>query len=197
MQRFIRCLGLLVLMACGPRPSSSLNQIPADSADNTPVKSQCFALGRSLDAAVPVEYDDQAEVRLCANVQKDGQLGLDLRFRPSQMPSGRMAALVVVRNTQGVEARRMFRLEQDPLTADYALNLSQGCLVGKPGGCARMGTPSMHELLAPIQSQEGAIGFKPFVFEVTFIDLMNSKLQAPELDSLARQSAYKVSLPAL
>ncbi len=200
MQKVLSCLSLFALLGCGPRPmtsSPSHSQIPADWADNTPIKSHCFALGQSLAAAVPVDFDDQAEVRVCASIQKDARLGVDLRLRPNQPHSGHLAALVVVRNTQGEEARRMFRLDQDPLSADYTLYLSQGCLVGRPGGCARTSSPAMRELLAPIASQEGGIGFKPFVFEVSFIDLAHVKLEAIDTELVNRQPAYKVLIPAL
>lgn len=196
MQFALKLLFLLAVGACGPRPgvSSSLSEQTSDWGDTTALKSQCFALATELEKSVRVDYDDQAEVRLCAHLQTDGQMALELRYHPDRMPTSRLAALVHVRNAQGQQAEGLFPLSFQTLTQSHELYLSRGCLLGRIGGCARQSTPAMRELFAPLRSEEGAMSYESFLVEVSLLTPQMRNLDSEELNQLPR---YRVVIPAL
>lgn len=142
------------IMACGARnESAKLSQNDFNPA-NAPVRSDCLAWDAAKKRTVAVDWDDQASLRVCMILQNDGALGFDLRLRTSVPEMRRQALQVELKNPVGGSSVGVFPLVWNPFNGIYELKLSQGCLIGTPGGCAESAPLEMRRLFDPLPRSE-------------------------------------------
>ena len=158
MKYFAILIGLAV-MSCGVSKRGS--QLQADLPDNYAIRSSCYALSQDLKQPILVASDDGADIRLCANVQKDGHLGLDLRYQSLQKnPGFPIYALVTLQDGKGRSSSETFRMEANPLAGNYQLYLTDGCLIGSFGGCSQTSQKKMQQLFDVLNNRERSNGFE-------------------------------------
>ena len=69
-----------------------------------------------------------------ATVQKDGHVGLDLRYQAlAKDQDNPIFALVTLSDGQGRSSTDLFRMAPNPMSGAYELYLTDGCLVGSYG----------------------------------------------------------------
>ena len=194
MKYFAILMGLF-LVACGiTKPSSELantNDLP----DNYAVKSECYALTQDLDKAIKVEADDVSDIRLCAIVQKDGHLGLDLRYQPQdKIPPYPIFAMVTLQDGKGRSSSEMFRMQSNAFSGSYELYLTDGCLVGSFGGCAQGAQKKMQQLLDVLNARERS---RSFDVSFAFVSLKNDQEAQWDIHNSLKKQNYKFEIKDL
>ncbi len=175
MKVFNSVLAGLILVSCGLKKFSDQEsaedskqaealgtslRYKSELPDNYAIKSICYAQSQDLDHPVQVESDDESDIRLCAVVQKDGHLGLDVRYQAHQKAFPYpIFAMVTLEDGKGRSASGMFRMQSNPFSGLYELYLTDGCLVGTFGGCAQGSQKKMHQLLDILENRERSSSF--------------------------------------
>ena len=150
-------LGLLFVASCSGENRSAKSELP----DNFPIRSVCYGVSQDLKEAVKVADEDASPIRLCANVQKDGHLGLDVRYLPGKATARYpVFALVTLQDGSGRSASEMFQMQSNPFSGAYEIYLTDGCLVGSFGGCTQSAHRKMQELFQYLQDRENSGGFE-------------------------------------
>lgn len=150
-----KILAMAGLIACGEKNDSSrMSQLDSIYPANTPIRSECLGLDATKNRSVPVDWDDQSPLRVCLIQQNDGALGFDLRLRANPPEIRRQAVNIELKSTSGRSAAGVFPLVWNPFNGLYELQLSQGCLVGAPGGCSVTAPIPMRRLFAALPHVE-------------------------------------------
>lgn len=190
-------LGLLALSlsSCGAKPGSEFADVKSELPDNYAVKSLCYGLSQELDQPIKVEADDESDVRLCAVVQKDGHLGLDMRYQPQRkILSAPVFAMVTLQDAKGRSASEMFRMATNPLSGAYELYLTDGCLVGTFGGCAQVAEKKMLQFLDLLNARERSSSFD---VSLAFVSIKNERETQWDLHNPAKKENYKFAIKDL
>jgi len=169
--------------------------LKADLPDTYAVKSVCYALSQDLEHPIRVEADDESDIRLCAVVQKDGHLGLDVRYQPQQkaMPYP-IFAMVTLEDGKGRSASEMFRMQSNPFSGTYELYLTDGCLVGTFGGCAQNSQRKMQQLLDILESRERSATFD---VGLAFVAVKSESESQWDLHNPLKKQNYKFEIKNL
>ncbi|WP_141733685.1 hypothetical protein [Oligoflexus tunisiensis] len=153
-QMFQKILAIAGLIGCGEKAeTANLADIDINPA-NTPVRFECLGLDATKNRSIPVDWDDQTPLRVCLIQQADGALAFDIRLRTETPALRRQAMSVQVQGANGRSAAGVFPLVWNPFTGIYELQLSQGCLVGSPGGCAVTAPAVMRHLFTALPPAE-------------------------------------------
>jgi hypothetical protein len=149
-------LALASLVGCGEKvETAKLADFDINPA-NLPVRSACLGLDATKNRSIPVDWDDHSPLRVCLVQQNDGALAFDIRLRTETPALTRQALNVEVQGSTGRTASGVFPLTWNPFNGLYELQLSQGCLVGTPGGCAVTAPDSMRQLFTALpQAEDG------------------------------------------
>lgn len=149
-----KILAIAGLMGCGEKPDAAkIAQFDINPA-NTPVRFECLGLDATKNRSIPVDWDDQTPLRVCLVQQKDGALGFDIRLRAEAPELPPQAMNVELRSASGRSSFGVFPLIWNPFNGLYELQLSAGCLVGIPGGCAVTAPANMRQLFAALPHVE-------------------------------------------
>ena len=155
MIKFLLSLLLAALFtACGMRAENFHLQSMRDEPDNTPLRSECLGFDSILNKTTQVEWDDLSELRVCLVLQKGNALAFDIRLRNDANDVKAPAASIELRSPNGQSRNAMFPMHWNPFNGIYELQLSQGCLIGKPAGCAQEAPESMRELFQSVPHSE-------------------------------------------
>lgn len=182
-----------LLLGCGPLSSSSaeLKNLP----DNYPVRTTCYGLSQDLKEAIRVRSDDAADIRLCASVQKDGHVGLDINYHP-QVVADPIFALVSLRGDDGRNATGLFPLVVNPITGAHELYLTDGCSVGSVGGCSQQASKKMQELFEALHYQDQE-KIATFNVDLAFVSVKNENELRWDLHDSLRKSSYTFKIEDL
>lgn len=188
--KFISIIAGLFLTSCGMHKSAS--EVKSELPDNYPLKSTCYGLSQEIDAPVKVESEDQIDVRLCANLQKDGHLAFDIRYNPQKKLSPYpIFAFVSIDDGHGRTASELFRMTMNPYTGAYQLYLTDGCLVGRFGGCAQESQKKMQVLLDMLNHRETRNSFD---MSLAFVAIKSEKETQWDLHNPSRKENYRFSI---
>lgn len=147
-------LAIAGLIGCGEKAETNkIAELDINPA-NLPIRSECLGLDATKNRSIPVDWDDQTPLRVCLVEQADGALGFDIRLRTETPGLRRQAMNVEVQGSSGRTASGVFPLVWNPFTGIYELQLSQGCLVGSPGGCAVTAPDAMRQLFTALPQAE-------------------------------------------
>jgi hypothetical protein len=175
----------LCLMACGPMNNggTELKSLP----DNYPMRTSCYGLGQGLKQAIRVRPDDATDIRLCASVQKDGHIGLDVNYHPA-VPANTVMAMVTLRGTDGKNSSGLFPLKVNPVTGSHELSLTDGCSVGALGGCSQPANRKNQDLFEALRADNGE-RFASFTVDLAFVSVKSeNELHWDLHDSLSKRS---------
>jgi len=193
--KYFAILIALMLFACGVKQGSELSDVKSELPDNYATKSLCYGLSQDLDKAVKVEADDESDIRLCALVQKDGHLGLDIRYQPERkILSAPVFAMVTLQDGKGRTASEMFRMNSNPLSGAYELYLTDGCLVGTFGGCAQSAEKKMMQFLDILNTRERSSNFD---VSLAFVSIKNDRETQWDLHNPLKKENYKFAIKDL
>lgn len=185
--KYMSLISVLFLISCGVNKSAS--HLKSELPDNYPLKSNCYGLSQDLNAPVKVEADDQIDVRLCAKLQKDGHLAFDIRYNPQKKLSPYpIFAYVSLDDGSGRTASEMFRMTMNPYTGAYELYLTDGCLVGRFGGCAEESQKKMQTLIDMLNHRENR---NPFSMSLAFVAIKSEQETQWDLHNPARKENYR------
>jgi hypothetical protein len=151
-----KILAIVGLMGCGEKADTGKIAALDINPANLPVRSECLGLDVTHNHGVPVDWDDQTPLRVCLVQQADGALAFDIRLRTDRPAARRQAMNVEVRGVNGRSAGGVFPLLWNPFNGIYELQLSQGCLVGTPDGCAVTAPSTMRHLFSALPHAEGS-----------------------------------------
>ncbi|RYZ89911.1 MAG: hypothetical protein EOP04_05505 [Proteobacteria bacterium] len=183
----------LFLASCGTNKPAS--EVQSELPDNYATRSTCYGLSQDIDTPVRVEADDQIDVRLCANLQKDGHVAFDVQYKPQKKLSAYpIFALVTLDDGKGGTASELFRMTMNPYTGKYQLYLTDGCLVGRFGGCAQDSQKKMQDLLDILNARESKSAFD---ISLAFVAIKSDKETQWDLHNPARKENYKFSIREL
>lgn len=195
-----------VFFACGELSSSQPQKLSALAAqsqshsqslellDNDPIKLHCWGMSQKAKSPVPVGYDDQADVRVCVALQKDGHVGIDLRYRPDLAGTTGAFARFKLRDGAGEEAEELFPLSPQRLSQSFDVYLSSGCVVGGIFGCVTASSEQMSELFRPLLLAGDSTSYGPFTLEISLLDVQGGKTLRPHS---AFGQSYRLRVPAL
>ncbi|MBC7530794.1 MAG: hypothetical protein H7318_04385 [Oligoflexus sp.] len=193
--KYFTILIALTLIACGVKQGSELSDVKSELPDNYAIKSLCYGLSQDLDKAVKVEADDESDIRLCAVVQKDGHLGLDMRYQPERkIISAPVFAMVTLQDGKGRTASEMFRMSSNPLSGGYELYLTDGCLVGTFGGCTQSAEKKMFQFLDILNARERSSSFD---VSLAFVSIKNERETQWDLHNPLKKENYKFAIKDL
>lgn len=193
--KYFAILIALTLIACGVKQGSELSVVKSELPDNYAIKSLCYGLSQDLDKAVKVEADDESDIRLCAVVQKDGHLGLNMRYQPERkIISSPVFAMVTLQDGKGRTASEMFRMSSNPLSGGYELYLTDGCLVGTFGGCALSAEKKMLQFLDILNARERSSSFD---VSLAFVSIKNERETQWDLHNPLKKENYKFAIKDL
>lgn len=185
--RYISLIAGLFLTSCGMNKTAS--EIKAELPDNFALKSNCYGLSQDIEAPVRVEADDQIDVRLCANLQKDGHLAFDVNYKPQKkLSESPLFAFVTLDDKKGRTASELFRMTKNPISGTYQLYLTDGCLVGRFGGCAQDSQKKMRDFLELLNNRESRDAFE---LGLAFVAIKSDKETQWDLHNPARKENYK------
>lgn len=177
----------LFLVSCGMNKPAS--EIKSELPDNFALKSSCYGLSQDLEAPVRVEADDQVDVRLCTNVQKDGHLAFDIQYKPQKKLSPYpIFAYVTIDDGKGSVASELFRMSRNPVSGAYQLYLTDGCLVGRFGGCAQESQRKMQEFMELLSDRETRNAFD---LSLAFVAIKSDKETQWDLHNPVRKENYR------
>ncbi|RYZ57049.1 MAG: hypothetical protein EOP07_11000 [Proteobacteria bacterium] len=184
-----------LLISCGVKQVSNLSSTKSELPDNYAIKSSCYALSQDLEKPIRVEADDESNIRLCAVVQKDGHLGLDLRYQPqNKLSPYPIFAMVTVQDAKGREASEMFRMESNPYSGAYELYITDGCLVGTFGGCAQSAQKKMLRFLDVLNNRERSDAFD---VSLAFVAMKSDKETEWDMHNPLKKENYKFEIKDL
>lgn len=149
-----KILALASLAGCGEKADTAEFADSDINPANLPIRSECLGLDATKNRSIPVDWDDQTPLRVCLVQQTDGALGFDIRLRADTPALARQALNVEVHGVTGRTASGVFPLVWNPFNGIYELQLSQGCLIGSPGGCAVTAPDAMRQLFAALPQAE-------------------------------------------
>lgn len=193
--KYFAILFSFVVFACGVKQGTELSEVKSELPDNYAIKSLCYALSQELDKPVKVEADDESDVRLCAVVQKDGHLGLDLHYQPQRkVLVDPVFAMVTLEDGKGRTASEMFRMEANPYSGAYELYLTDGCLVGTFGGCAQNARRKMSQFLDVLTSRERSSSFD---VSLAFVSVKNDQESQWDLHNPLKKENYRFEIKDL
>ncbi|HYX32408.1 MAG TPA: hypothetical protein VE954_04790 [Oligoflexus sp.] len=154
-EMFHKILAIASLIGCGEKVDPSrLADFDINPA-NLPVRSDCLGLDATRNRNVSVDWDDHTPLRVCLVQQTDGALGFDIRLRTDTPGLRRQAMNVEVQGSSGRKSSGVYPLVWNPFNGIYELQLSQGCLVGAPGGCSVTAPDDMRQLFTALPPAEG------------------------------------------
>jgi hypothetical protein len=155
MHRYLQVACILFgFFACGPKREAETILSEVTPA-NAPLHSQCLGVESLRGKAVPVDWDDHSRLRVCLLLQNDGALAFDLRLRGEPASSLSPQVNIEILGSQGRRSSSIFPLLWNPFTGYYELYVSQGCLIGNPGGCAEQAPPAMRRMFDALPRSEG------------------------------------------
>lgn len=194
--KYSKHLVFLAFFGCGERRENAKLQDINLEFTNTPIRSECWGFDGNSQTTVPVEWDDQSELRVCMLLQKDGALGFDIRLRTESADIRRRAVLVELRNPNGQSASSVFPLRWNPFNGLYELQLTQGCLIAQPNGCAQMAPAAMQDLFRPLPHSES--DWRPAAQLLLSLELFEAKSKKPrdEREGIYRRT-YVFTWPSL
>jgi hypothetical protein len=149
-----KILAIAGLVGCGEKTDTAKIADSDINPANLPVRSECLGLDATKNRSIPVDWDDQTPLRVCLVEQTDGALGFDIRLRTDTPALRRQALNVEVQGVTGRRASGVFPLVWNPFNGNYELQLSQGCLIGSPGGCAVTAPDAMRQLFTALPQAE-------------------------------------------
>jgi len=149
-----KILAIAGLVGCGEKAETAKVAALDINPANLPVRSECLGLDATKNRGIPVEWDDQTPLRVCLVQQADGALAFDIRLRTETPAARRQAMNVEVRGANGRSASGVFPLLWNPFNGIYELQLSQGCLIGTPDGCAVTAPGAMRHLFTALPQAE-------------------------------------------
>lgn len=193
MLRTLLLAPILFLQACGQM--SPLSAELKDLPDNYPLRTACYGLSQDLKQAIRVRPDDATDIRLCASVQKDGHIGLDVNYRP-QVATDPIFAFVTLRTDDGENASGLFPLRVNPVTGAHELYLTDGCAVGSVGGCAQQAQQKMRELFEALENDEQE-KIASFHVDLAFVSVKSENDLKWDLHDPMRKSAYTFNVTDL
>ncbi|MBC7660072.1 MAG: hypothetical protein H7249_10215 [Chitinophagaceae bacterium] len=193
--RYFALLSALALLSCGiTKPHSDLTA-KADLPDNYAIKSVCYGLAQDIEKAIKVDVDDTTDVRLCAVVQKDGHLGLDLRYQPQSKPLlDPVFAMVTLQDGKGRSSSEMFQMRSSPYSGAFELYLTDGCIVGSFEGCAHGAEKKMQQFLNVLSNREHTSGFD---VSLAFVSVKNDHEAQWDLHNPLKRQNYKFEIKDL
>ncbi len=181
---------LLFLVSCGV--NKSISEVKSELPANYALKSQCQGLSQDLETPVRVSADDTIDVRLCTHTQKDGHLAFDINYRPQKdLAPYPIFAFVNVDDGKGKTASELFRMNANPFTGTYQLYLTDGCVVGRFGGCAQEAPKKMQDFLRILATKEAKSSFQ---VSLAFVAIKNDKETHWDLHNPARKENYRFAL---
>ncbi len=142
------------MVGCGEKADTAKIAAFDINPANLPIRSECLGLDATKNRSIPVDWDDQTPLRVCLVQQNDGALAFDVRLRTDTPALRRQAVNIEVQGSAGRTASGVFPLVWNPFNGLYELQLSQGCLVGTPGGCAVTAPDSMRQLFTALPQAE-------------------------------------------
>ncbi len=152
-----KILVIVSLMACGSKNDASKLSEKDPIPDNSPVRSDCLGMDAGKNPkAVSVDWDDQSPLRVCLVLQADGAFAFDLRLRTNHPELRRQMANIEVRSPSGRTASGVFPFVWNPYNGIYEMQLSEGCMIGSPDGCAVTAPAEMRRMFSAIAHTEGA-----------------------------------------
>gem|GEM_PF-6329995 len=152
-----KILVIVGLMACGSKNDASKLSHKDVIPDNSPIRSDCLGMDAGKNrTAVSVDWDDQSPLRVCLVLQADGAFAFDLRLRTNRPELRRQAANIELRTPSGSTAAGVFPFVWNPYNGIYEMQLSEGCIIGSPEGCAVTAPPEMRRMFSAIPHSEGA-----------------------------------------
>jgi hypothetical protein len=149
-----KILAIASLVGCGEKADTSRLSEFDINPSNLPIRSECLGLDATKNRSIPVDWDDQTPLRVCLIQQNDGALAFDIRLRTDTPGLRRQALNIEVQGGTGRKASGVFPLVWNPFNGIYELQLSQGCLVGSPGGCAVTAPEAMRQLFTALPQAE-------------------------------------------
>lgn len=149
-----KILAIAGLVGCGEKADTAKIATFDINPSNLPIRSECLGLDATKNRSIPVDWDDQAPLRVCLVQQNDGALAFDIRLRTETPALRRQAVNIEVQGSTGRRASGVFPLVWNPFNGLYELQLSQGCLVGTPGGCAVTAPDTMRQLFTALPQAE-------------------------------------------
>lgn len=159
--------------------------------DAYPLNIKCW--GASLSApgsTFPVNYDQPSDVKLCAIKQKDGHIGLNLRYRKSAKD---VYAALHVRDRIGTSRSGLFTMRAQ--NANQDLYVSDGCVEGSYGGCARKGSPEMQDLMSDLLLIENG-KVQTFQVDVRFLAITPAEFESGAYD-LSKEPVFSFFVAGL
>lgn len=183
----------LFFTSCGMNKTPA--EIKAELPDNYALKSNCFGMSQEMDTPVKVEADDQIDIRLCANVQKDGHLAFNVNYRPQKKLSNYpLFAFVSLDDGKGRTVSELFPMRKDPYSGAYQLYLTDGCLVGRFGGCAESSQEKMQAFMDMLNKPETRASFD---LSLAFVAIKSDKETQWDMHNPQKKENYKFPIKDL
>jgi hypothetical protein len=180
----------LFLLSCGT--NKSVSELSREWPDNYATRSTCYGLNQEIESPIQVGPDDQMDVRLCTNLQKDGHIAFDIRYTPQKkLSSFPIFAFVTLDDGKGRTASELFRMTMNPYSGAYQLYITDGCLVGRFGGCAQSSQKKMQDFLEILNKRESRSSFQ---VGLAFVAIKSDKETQWDLHNPARKENYKFSI---
>lgn len=162
--------------------------------ENDPIKLHCWGMSKDSPSPVEVSYEDQAAIRVCVSLQKDGHIGIDLRYRSEAAKTTGAFVRLKLRDAAGEEAQELFPLSPEPKTQSFDIYLSSGCVVAGINGCISSSSEQMSQLFRPLLLQGDETSYSPFTLEIALLDVQGGKTLRPHS---AFGPSYRLTVPAL
>ncbi len=188
---------LASLTACGQfsaLPHSHLQGAATELLDTDPIKLHCWAMSKKSPEPVEVDYDDQADIRVCVALQNDGHLGIDLRYRPDSLKARGAFAQFKVQNAAGVQASELFPLTPQKFSSTFEIYLGDGCVIGGVQSCVKEGSAQMRQLFRPLQPEGDGSSYAPFTLQISLLEVKTEKTLTSHP---AFRQSYRINVPAL